>query len=96
MRDSDCCFVGAIKVGFILVKDQYVVCVDELGDAKERVAFGSWHDVHIACGRAHVMMEFIHVTCLLLLAGGHAEGLVQLLSCCNEWVPFSVFCCPDV
>ena len=79
-RDDNCCFVGIVDVDFVFVKDCNVVCVDELGDAEERVAFDSWQDVHVFCRMAHVVMEFVHFACLLYLVVGHAEGLVQLLS----------------
>jgi hypothetical protein len=77
-------FVGVVDVYFILVEDCNVVCINELGDAEERVVLNTWYDVHVLCGMAHVMLEFIHVVCLLHLAVGHAEGLVRLLSCCDK------------
>jgi hypothetical protein len=94
-RDNNGCFVCIVDVDFVLVKDCNVVCVDELGDAEERVAFNSWYDVYVLCGVAHNVMEFFHVACLFHLAVGHAEDLVRLLSCYNESVPVSVFLGPN-
>ncbi len=96
MRDDDFCFVGVVDVYFILVKDRNVVCIDELGDAEERVVLDIWYNVHVLCGMVHIMLEFIHVICLLHLAVWHAEGLVQLSSCCNKCFPCSVSCCSNV
>ncbi len=60
----------------VLLASCNVVCIDKLGDAEERVTLNTWYNVHVLCGMAHVMLEFVHVVCLLHLAGEHAEGLV--------------------
>ncbi len=95
MRANDGCLVCIVDVDLVLVKDCGVVCINELGDAEERVAFDSWYNVYVLCGVAHVVMEFVYVTCLFHLAIGYAEDLVQLSSCCGKSISVSVFLGPN-
>jgi hypothetical protein len=94
-RDSDDCFVGAVDVDFVFVKNCNVVCVDELWDAEEEVGFNSLHNVYVLCGVADVVMEFIHIASFLHLAVGHAESFVRLLSCWGESFSIPVSFCPN-
>ena len=41
-RDGDDCFDGVVDVDFVFVKNRNLVCIDELWDAEEGVAFNSW------------------------------------------------------
>ncbi len=41
-RDGDDCFVGVVDIDFVFVKNRNLVCIDELWDAEEGVAFNSW------------------------------------------------------
>jgi hypothetical protein len=94
VRDNDGCFVCVVDVDFVLVKDCNVVCIDKLGDAEERVAFNSWHNVYILCRVAYTVMEFVYVACLFhsplgmqkILSDSHPVAMKVFLSL-SFWVP---------